>query len=115
MNLIAKTASPGPGVSVPSPGAPRVAQKKENWNFSIFFSGSEISTFQLKLRFSIESDSKNGFSRSRCIGSEPGTHENLADFQIFQSFGRPNSVGRARNAVERATWGDVNVLIVENC
>ena len=33
------------------------------------------------MRFSIESDSKNSFSRSRCIGSEPGIHENLAELE----------------------------------
>ena len=50
--------------------------------FSIFLSGSEISNFPSKLRFSYESDSKNSFSRSRCVGSEPGIHENLARLEM---------------------------------
>ena len=44
---------------------------------SIFFSDFEISIFPEKFRFSIESDSKNSFSRSRCIGSEPGIRPGL--------------------------------------
>ena len=50
--------------------------------FFFFFSGPEISFFLLNFRFSIESDSKNNFSRSRCIGSEPGIHENLAELEL---------------------------------
>ena len=34
-------------------------------------SGSEISCVLSELRFSTESDSKNSFSRSSCVGSEP--------------------------------------------
>ena len=34
------------------------------------------------MRFSIESDSKNSFSRSRSIGSEPGAMENLAELEM---------------------------------
>ena len=37
----------------------------------------EKNIFQYKLRFSIESDSKNSFSRSRSIGSDPGILEIL--------------------------------------
>ena len=49
---------------------------------SIFVAGSEISNLPLNFRLSIESDGKNSFSRSRCIGSGPGIHENLAELEM---------------------------------
>ena len=45
--------------------------------FFRFFSDFEISFFLQILRFSIESDSKNSFSRSRSIGPDPGILEIL--------------------------------------
>ena len=59
-----------------------VPNKAGVWDFFIFFFGSEISFFPQLLRFSYESDRKNGFSRSRCTGSEPGTPENLAELEM---------------------------------
>ena len=44
--------------------------------------GYGISIVLYDFRFSIESDSKNSFSRSRCVGSEPGIHENLAELEM---------------------------------
>ena len=51
-------------------------------DFSDFFADPEILFFQSNLRFSIETDSKNSFSRSRSIGSEPGALENLAELEM---------------------------------
>ena len=81
--------------------APRVAPKRANRKFHISIAkpgtktrncrcfricsnlfGLWIFCFPLKFRFAIESDSKNSFSRSRCIGSEPGIHENLAQLEM---------------------------------
>ena len=41
---------------------------------------------EYKLTFSIASDSKSSSSRSRCIGSEPGIHENLAELEMSSGY-----------------------------
>ena len=62
---------------------PESCSKYEGIHFSNFFRVLKFQIFhKQKLRFSNESESKNSFSRSRCVGSEPGIHENLAQLEM---------------------------------
>ena len=46
--------------------------------FLKFLQDRFFSILPLKSRFSLETDSKNSFSRSRCVGSDPGILANPA-------------------------------------
>ena len=52
--------------------------------------GFVILCFHPYLRFSIESDCKKRFSRSRSVGSQPGIREHLAEVEMSRSWNEEN-------------------------
>ena len=73
--------------------------------------------FHLHISFSIETDSKNSFSRSRCIGSDPGTLANppfegvnndfsksLLFFEDIESSGTPVGIVSGTCHSYKSSW-----------
>ena len=62
---------------------------------------------------SIESDSKHSFSRSRCIGSEPGIHENLAELEMSTTRNELSARGKSRKAVGKTKQNEEKTVKVK--